>query len=81
MRSPGAALALGVIRLYKWVPRLRSPSCRFDPTCSTFTFTAIERFGLVKGLFLGARRIGRCHPWGGTGWDPVPPMKGSANHG
>ena len=81
MRSPGAVVALGAIRLYKKIPRLRPPVCRFDPTCSTYALTAIERFGLVKGVFFATRRIVRCHPWGGTGWDPVPPTKGSVTHG
>jgi uncharacterized protein len=48
------------------------PSCRFSPSCSAYAITAIERYGPVKGAGLAARRIARCHPWGGSGYDPVP---------
>lgn len=46
--------------------------CRFTPTCSAYAVEAIERHGAVKGLWLAAKRLGRCHPWGGSGYDPVP---------
>ena len=46
-------------------------SCRFNPTCSQYTKEAIQKYGL-KGLWLGLKRIGKCHPWGGSGYDPVP---------
>ncbi len=46
--------------------------CRFQPTCSVYFLEALERFGFFRGTWLGLRRLGRCHPWGGQGPDPVP---------
>jgi putative membrane protein insertion efficiency factor len=73
----GGSLAARILRrlirgyqhLFAWKP---SP-CRFDPTCSTYAIEAIEAHGALRGAWLAVRRIGRCHPWGGHGWDPVPP--------
>ncbi|MCK6425453.1 MAG: membrane protein insertion efficiency factor YidD [Burkholderiaceae bacterium] len=48
-------------------------SCRFEPTCSAYTLTALRRHGALRGGLLGAARIGRCHPWCAGGHDPVPP--------
>jgi putative membrane protein insertion efficiency factor len=48
------------------------PSCRFSPSCSAYAITALERYGPVRGFGLAVRRIARCHPWGGSGYDPVP---------
>ena len=48
------------------------PSCRFTPTCSEYARQALIKYGPVKGLYLAIRRILRCHPWGGSGYDPVP---------
>jgi putative membrane protein insertion efficiency factor len=50
--------------------------CRYTPTCSHYVEEAVCTHGLVRGLALGARRVGRCHPWGGAGFDPVPPACG-----
>ena len=51
---------------------LIGPSCRFNPTCSHYTIQAISKYGALKGLYLGLKRIIRCHPWGESGNDPVP---------
>ncbi len=51
------------------------PSCRYSPSCSTYTIQAIESHGTCKGSFLGFKRICRCNPWGGSGYDPVPEVK------
>ncbi|MGE9270304.1 MAG: membrane protein insertion efficiency factor YidD [Verrucomicrobiales bacterium] len=50
--------------------------CRFDPTCSHYFLQAVQQHGPWKGSWIGLRRILRCHPWGGHGYDPVPPPKG-----
>lgn len=47
-------------------------SCRFTPTCSQYALEALRKHGPIKGLWLAIRRIARCHPWGGSGYDPVP---------
>jgi putative membrane protein insertion efficiency factor len=51
---------------------LLPPSCRFSPSCSAYAIEALRRYGAAKGSWLAARRIARCHPWGGHGHDPVP---------
>ena len=52
--------------------RILPPSCRFQPSCSAYAITALGRYGALKGSWLAARRIARCQPWGGQGFDPVP---------
>ena len=66
-------IALGLIRGYQYIiSPLFPPSCRFTPTCSRYAAEAIERYGLVKGLFLAIKRIARCHPFARGGHDPLP---------
>jgi putative membrane protein insertion efficiency factor len=74
-------LLLGAIRAYQlvlspWTGR----QCRFEPTCSVYAAQAIERHGPLRGSALALRRIGRCHPWGGSGYDPVPAPKMNGEH-
>jgi putative membrane protein insertion efficiency factor len=54
------------------------PACRFLPTCSDYAIEALARHGPVRGLGLALRRLSRCHPWGGSGYDPVPPAMAAA---
>ena len=70
------ALAWPLIQLVRFYRFAISPwlggNCRFQPTCSSYAIEALRCHGVVKGSWLAARRIGRCHPWGGSGYDPVP---------
>lgn len=50
---------------------LRNGACRFYPTCSQYTYEAVEKFGIIKGVWLGMKRIARCHPWNEGGYDPL----------
>lgn len=63
-----------LIRFYQVCisPLKGGPSCRFTPTCSQYALEAFRKHGPFKGLYLSVRRILRCHPWGGHGYDPVP---------
>ena len=68
-----ARILIGVVRFYRmaispWTPA----ACRYTPTCSAYAIEAIEKHGSMKGSWMALKRIGRCHPWGGNGYDPVP---------
>jgi len=61
------------IRVYQLIisPMLGS-NCRFIPTCSEYAMESLKEYGLIKGIFLSIKRIGKCHPWGSHGYDPIP---------
>jgi len=66
-------ILLAIIRLYQWfISPFFPKSCRFEPTCSHYAFTAIDRFGFFKGAWLATKRILKCHPYHAGGFDPVP---------
>jgi putative membrane protein insertion efficiency factor len=74
VRAVVAAPAIWLIRVYQqvWSP-MRPQTCRFYPSCSAYAVTALQRFGLLRGSWLAARRLLRCHPWNPGGVDHVPP--------
>jgi putative membrane protein insertion efficiency factor len=77
--GPLARLLLGLIRVYQlvlspWLGR----ACRYQPTCSVYAADAIRRHGAWAGGWMGAARLCRCHPWGGSGYDPAPGEKPNA---
>lgn len=64
-------LLLILIRLYQTIPLFRNTACRFTPSCSNYTYEAVNKYGVLKGMYLGIQRILRCHPWNKGGYDPV----------
>lgn len=61
------------IKLYQWcISPLLGQNCRHTPTCSQYTIEAIQEWGVLKGIFMGVKRLSKCHPWGRHGYDPVP---------
>ena len=72
-----ARAVIGALAAYKrYISPLLPPACRFEPTCSAYLAEAVRRFGVGRGVLLGARRLARCHPFNPGGFDPVPPRKG-----
>ncbi len=76
MRSPETGRTVRVIqapvRAYQKARAGRPSPCRYEPSCSTYALEALEVHGATRGSWLAIRRLLRCHPWGGHGWDPVP---------
>jgi uncharacterized protein len=70
-----ARLLLGIVHLYRLTAAVRTPRCRFLPSCSTYAVEALRVHGALRGTWLALRRVGRCHPWNPGGIDPVPPRK------
>ena len=68
-------LSVGLIRLYQRIPGPWHNCCRFVPSCSEYAVISLRRLGFFKGWFLAIKRICRCHPFGGSGYDPVPIKK------
>ncbi len=73
MKQVAAKILIGGVKFYRAAISPYTPSsCRFTPTCSAYALEAIQKYGARKGGLLAIKRIARCHPWGGSGYDPVP---------
>lgn len=72
LRSWPRRMAIGLIRLYQVAASPFPSPCRYAPSCSTYAADAVDRHGVLRGGWLALRRIARCHPFGGSGYDPVP---------
>ena len=80
--NPLQFILLALLRFYRWAisPLLTMIAggtiCRFEPSCSVYAMEAVKTHGVLRGSWLTLRRLGRCHPWGGCGHDPVPQVQG-----
>lgn len=73
MRQAAIFPFIVLIKFYRTcISPYKPPTCRFTPTCSEYALQAFRKWGPLKGLYLTVRRLLRCHPWGGSGYDPVP---------
>jgi len=73
IKNIGINIVLFPIYFYKYcISPLKPASCRYSPTCSEYALQSVKKYGPFKGGYLAVRRIFRCHPWGGHGFDPVP---------
>ncbi len=68
----GRRIAVFLIRVYQRSTRWMPPTCRYTPSCSNYTLEAVQRYGALKGSWMGLKRISRCHPFHAGGHDPVP---------
>ncbi len=65
-------ILIGIVRIYQYgISPYFPDACRYQPTCSQYMIDSIKEWGILKGGWLGLKRIGSCHPWGGHGYDPV----------
>lgn len=80
MKNPLTLLCLGLIKTYQiGLSPLLGRHCRYSPSCSHYTAASIQEHGVIKGMAIGIKRIARCHPWGGQGYDPVPKKQEGKN--
>lgn len=79
--SPLACVLSAFVRVYQWtLSPFIGQQCRFEPTCSNYALEALSKHGAIRGGWLTLRRLLRCHPWGGWGYDPVPDRDPSKPH-
>jgi len=80
--SPLARVLYGLVIVYQWtLSPFIGRHCRFLPTCSNYALDALSKHGAIRGSQLAGRRLLRCHPWGGSGYDPVPEPGEDHRHG